>query len=200
MNTIAQSGVVHPEEKDLFLAAYWFRHERAFEAASLRLIDEISESFSFMADGKLGEDELVALRIAVLRNMDIDILSRGTPNMFIISMTRLADEKMSKNLERNRVRQCHVSGPPLGYHRTLMKCSVGQLKRSGTLNGLCMACLHPQMVCEEVMAHGEANDRGRNFRDWLPDELDLCQWLAWQILLAYLDELQQNGQEVSYSI
>ncbi|KXH60792.1 hypothetical protein CNYM01_04328 [Colletotrichum nymphaeae SA-01] len=64
MDTIAQSGVVHPEKKDLLLAAYWFRHGRAFEAGSLRLITEISWSFSSLADGKSGEDEIVALRIA----------------------------------------------------------------------------------------------------------------------------------------
>ncbi|KAF4778111.1 hypothetical protein HER10_EVM0013460 [Colletotrichum scovillei] len=64
MDTIAQSGVVHPEKKDLLLAAYWFRHGRAFETGSLRLITEISWSFSSLADGKSGEYELVALRIA----------------------------------------------------------------------------------------------------------------------------------------
>ncbi|EXF75205.1 hypothetical protein CFIO01_06163 [Colletotrichum fioriniae PJ7] len=64
MDTIAQSGVVRPEKKDLLLAAYWFRYEKAFEAGSLRLITEISWSFGFLADGKSGEDEVVALRIA----------------------------------------------------------------------------------------------------------------------------------------
>lgn len=64
MDTIAQSGVVRPEKKDLLLAAYWFRYEKAFEAASLRLITEIAWSFGFLADGKSGEDEVVALRIA----------------------------------------------------------------------------------------------------------------------------------------
>ncbi|KAL2881976.1 hypothetical protein SGCOL_002715 [Colletotrichum sp. CLE4] len=230
MDTIAQHGLVHPEKKDLLLAAYWFRHESAFETGSLRLITEISWSFNFLADGKSGEEEVVALRIAValerkrneirlslytrmmkqihaityckcntckpaswwkrllrrnentnrimttatssvLRNVDIDILSRGTPYMSISSMMRLADEKMSKTLEWNRVGQCHVSGPPLGHHKTLMKCSVSQFKKSGMMRGLCLACLHPQMMCEDTATHGEDNERGREFREWLPVDL-----------------------------
>ncbi|KAK1542134.1 hypothetical protein CPAR01_05521 [Colletotrichum paranaense] len=64
MNNIAQSGVVHPEKKRLLLATYWFRHERAFEPGSLRMITEISESFSCLANGESVKDRAVALRIA----------------------------------------------------------------------------------------------------------------------------------------
>ncbi|KAI3554491.1 hypothetical protein CABS01_02157 [Colletotrichum abscissum] len=62
IDTIAQSGVAYPEKKDLHLAAYWSKHERAYEAASLRLIAKISWSFGFLADEKSGQDEVVALR------------------------------------------------------------------------------------------------------------------------------------------
>lgn len=91
--------------------------------------------------------------------------------MSISSMMRLADEKMSKVLEWNRVGQCHVSGPPLGHHKTLMKCTVSQFKSSGILRGICLACLHPQMVCEDITAYGEANARVREFGELLPDEV-----------------------------
>ncbi|KXH65434.1 hypothetical protein CSAL01_08823 [Colletotrichum salicis] len=227
VDTITRSRVVHTEKKDLLLAAYWFRHKRAFEAGSLQMITETSSSFNFLADGKSGENELVAMRIAialeqkcneirlslytrmmkhisaityckcntrkptiswkqllrrhrnmnrvtttatssVLRNVDLDILSRGTPYMSISSMMRLADEKMSKTLEWNRVGQCNVSGPPLGHHKTLMKCSVSHFKKSGMMRGLCLAWLHPQMVCEDTATYGEDNERGREFREWLP--------------------------------
>lgn len=89
--------------------------------------------------------------------------------MSISSMMRIADEKMSKKLEWNRIGENHVSGPPLGHHKTLMKCSVSQFKKSGMLRGLCLACLHPQMVCEHIAAHGEENEIGWEFREWLLD-------------------------------
>ncbi|OHE98196.1 hypothetical protein CORC01_06564 [Colletotrichum orchidophilum] len=224
METIAQSGLVHPEKKDLLLAAYWFRHERAFEMASLRFITEIAWSFCFLADGTSGEEELVALRIAlaleekrnelrlylythmmeqihainycecsipkshwwkrpfhgkqdtkpattavissVLRNIDRDILSRGTPYMSINEMMRLADDGTPNTLVWNRVGRRNAD---LARHKTLMRCSVRHLKRSGMMRGICLRCFHPRMECEDHLAHGK--EKEREFREWLPGEV-----------------------------
>ncbi|KDN65053.1 hypothetical protein CSUB01_07437 [Colletotrichum sublineola] len=65
MEDVARSGHICPRRRDLLIAAYWFKHERGFEAGSRRLLAEVSGSFRPLAEDRGSLDENIALRVAL---------------------------------------------------------------------------------------------------------------------------------------
>ncbi|KZL65580.1 btb poz domain-containing protein [Colletotrichum incanum] len=65
MEDMARWGHICPKRRDLLIAAYWFKHEKGFEAGSRRLLAEISGSFRPLAEGRESLDENIALRVAL---------------------------------------------------------------------------------------------------------------------------------------
>ncbi|GJC83093.1 hypothetical protein ColLi_05931 [Colletotrichum liriopes] len=64
MEDMARWGYICPKRRDLLIAAYWFKHEKGFEAGSRRLLAEVSGSFRPLAEGRESLDENIALRVA----------------------------------------------------------------------------------------------------------------------------------------
>ncbi|KAK1984594.1 hypothetical protein LZ30DRAFT_585870 [Colletotrichum cereale] len=71
MEDVARAGHVCPRRRDLLIAAYWFKHERGFEAGSRRLLAEVSGSFRPLAEGRESLDENIALRVARELNLPL---------------------------------------------------------------------------------------------------------------------------------
>ncbi|GKT40355.1 uncharacterized protein ColSpa_00536 [Colletotrichum spaethianum] len=65
MEDMARWGFICPKRRDLLIAAYWFKHEKGFEAGSRRLLAEVSGSFRSLAEGRKSLDENIALRVAL---------------------------------------------------------------------------------------------------------------------------------------
>ncbi|KAK2007986.1 hypothetical protein LZ32DRAFT_540907 [Colletotrichum eremochloae] len=103
MEDVARSGHICPRRRDLLIAAYWFKHERGFEAGSRRLLAEVSGSFRPLAEDRGSLDENIALRVA--REFGF---SHVFPHIGVITL--------DSDTDQSRVGGAAERAPPLPVH------------------------------------------------------------------------------------
>ncbi|KAF6811743.1 hypothetical protein CPLU01_15043, partial [Colletotrichum plurivorum] len=99
----------------------------------------------------------------VLRAIDHELFSRGMPYMSISEAMRRAVEvpaaAKGRTFSLGRFFRGELGGGEVPWHKTWMARGVREF-REKRVEGLCLACLHPQMRCERE----HEGDRGR--REW----------------------------------